>query len=254
MRFSSKILVFATLWLIAVATDAATIEEFKLFHFNGRITPESVKNFIAIHSTSGIKKIIITSQGGDMHAGLELGTWVRRLGLDVEVFALCQSACANYVFTAGKKKIIDKEALVLWHGSIEQKKIRELQLKYQDTLSKSFYSQGALSEEDQKFLAEKRIIVESVVRTREQQARFFDLVEVNEHITRLGQEPLHAGVDSWTATVDVMAKFGIVNVEAPPNYGTADYLNQLPLSGLFCGGKCVSYELDSWRQTQRIIR
>jgi hypothetical protein len=231
-RFFSYFILLATLYTTTNSSEAATLDEFKTSYYNGRITPEAVEKFIAAHSDGAIKKLVISSEGGDLHAGLKLGGWVKRLGLDIEVNLLCQSACANYVSTAGKKKIIGPGALVLWHGSAEQKKLRDLHLKYQTILGEAFQNSSAISTEDRKFVDDNRITVESLMGVRETQARFFDSVEVNEYITRLGQEPVSFGIDSWTATTAVMEKFGIRNVEAPANYGSLDYLRRIPTSGI----------------------
>ena len=49
-----------------------------------------------------------------------IGEWVFDHQLDVIVDELCFSSCANYIFTAGKNKIIGKDAIVGWHGSEQQ--------------------------------------------------------------------------------------------------------------------------------------
>ncbi|MCY7388496.1 MAG: hypothetical protein LH481_10600 [Burkholderiales bacterium] len=254
MLFKQIKLVLLLVMAYVATTDAtaATVDEFKKNFFNGRITPEAVEKFIAEHPSGTIQKLVIGSTGGDAFAGLRLGNWVRQNGLDVEVYVICQSACANYVFPAGKKKIIGERALVLWHGSIEQKYARELQSKHHTLLVKHYQTAAAVSTDERKYLDDNQVAVESALRLREQQGRFFDAIQVNEYITRLGQEPVDFGIDSWTTTVIVMEKFGIRNVEAPANYGSRDYLRRISLSSFHCGGKCVTFELDESGQARRI--
>ena len=254
-----KTLNFGLAQIIAIAMafattclPAATLEEFKSNFYNGKITPERVDKFIQDHPSGTIQKLVIASEGGDFIAGIKLADWVRKNGLDVEVYLLCQSACANFIFPAGKKKIIGSGALVLWHGSIEQKKVRELHLKYQTILGNNYLSPSTLGTEERKFLDDNKVIVEALIKHRELQARFFDDIQVNEYITRLGQEPVHVGVDAWTTTVRVMEKFGIHNIEAPTNYGMPEYLRRLPTSSIHCGGKCVTFDLDEQGKAQRI--
>lgn len=67
------------------------------------------------------KRIIVSSEGGDVEAGMELGTWIIKNELDVEIGSYCISSCANYVFLAGKKKILNAKSLLGWHGGVLQR-------------------------------------------------------------------------------------------------------------------------------------
>jgi ATP-dependent protease ClpP protease subunit len=248
---SSWIWVIAT-YLVTINLVAAAESEDSRNYFNGRITNENVEKFIAEHPNGTIKKLIITSSGGDGRAGLRFGNWVRQNGLDVQVRFLCASACSNFVFLAGNKKTIEPRALITWHGSIEQKNMRELQSKYGKLLLKEHQTPGSLLAEEAKFLEDNKKKFESIAEFRELQARFHDDVQVNEHITRLGQEPINYGLDSWTVTVKVMEKFGINNVEAPPDYGTLGYLRSTGLALLLNGGKLLTFDLDANGYARRI--
>lgn len=66
-------------------------------------------------------KIIIGSGGGDAYAGLAIGYLIHEQQLDVEVLDLCASSCANYLFPAGRKKILKKHSIVMYHGNSLQK-------------------------------------------------------------------------------------------------------------------------------------
>ncbi|WP_345421066.1 hypothetical protein [Halioxenophilus aromaticivorans] len=46
--------------------------------------------------------------------------------LDVEIVNTCASSCANHVFPAGKRKILNSDAVLLWHGSSFQPDIDAL--------------------------------------------------------------------------------------------------------------------------------
>jgi hypothetical protein len=194
--------------------------------FIGKMSPDRVDNFITSTNLSGLTKLVITSDGGDVEAGLKLGRWVFDNHLDVEVLGLCLSACANYVFPAGRKKIIPRNSLVMWHGSAEQKNIREFVTKYVLTLQR--VSEGsATTDDDRTFLSDKRRQFLVAMKLREAQRSFFDAIQVNEYITRLGQEPIKYDDDSWAATVPAMQKFGITNVIAADDYGMPSYLARI---------------------------
>lgn len=51
-----------------------------------------------------IRVLVIDSEGGEVEAALQLARIIRERGWDVAVKNKCLSACANYVFPAGKRK------------------------------------------------------------------------------------------------------------------------------------------------------
>jgi hypothetical protein len=208
----------------AIAVAAGSDGQEKSVSYSGAITPFLVDNFIDKIKLDGATKLIVNSQGGDVAAAIKLGRWVRSRNLDVEVRGQCNSACANYIFFAGNRKIIAPRSIVLWHGSIEQKDIREMQRKYAELLLKSHDDRSSLTEEEASYLESKRKAFQLAMEMRELQARFYDELEINEYITRLGQEPVHAEIDWATASPRVMARFGVRNVEAPDDYATCAYL------------------------------
>lgn len=53
-----------------------------------------------------IRVLVIDSEGGEVEAAIRLAQLVREHGWDVAVKNKCLSACANYVFPAGKRKIV----------------------------------------------------------------------------------------------------------------------------------------------------
>ncbi|MEJ2534777.1 MAG: hypothetical protein P8008_04760, partial [Gammaproteobacteria bacterium] len=67
-----------------------------------------------------VRGLRISSNGGNIEHGLALGEWVLAAGLDVYVDGYCYSSCANYVFPAGRRKILAESAMVGWHGGTRQ--------------------------------------------------------------------------------------------------------------------------------------
>lgn len=65
-------------------------------------------------------RLLVSSRGGEIGLGLELGNWVKDNNLDVEVMDVCASSCANYVLPAAKTKYLRKDSVLLWHGSAWQ--------------------------------------------------------------------------------------------------------------------------------------
>jgi hypothetical protein len=49
--------------------------------------------------------------------GRRIGQWVHDMGLVVEVDKVCFSSCANYIFPAGRGRVIRADSFVGWHGN-----------------------------------------------------------------------------------------------------------------------------------------
>ncbi|MDD9867976.1 MAG: hypothetical protein OXU73_01435 [Candidatus Campbellbacteria bacterium] len=89
-------------------------------YFSGNTNvQEYIELFEAIENyDKAIKKIVITSWGGDTYYGKLIGEWVYDNKIDVQVRKICFSSCANYIFPAGDRKYIEDGALVGWHGNV----------------------------------------------------------------------------------------------------------------------------------------
>jgi hypothetical protein len=61
--------------------------------------------------------LAINSSGGEVNTAMDFGDWIFEQRLNVRVVDRCLSACANYLFTAARQKIIEPGAIVAWHGS-----------------------------------------------------------------------------------------------------------------------------------------
>jgi len=64
------------------------------------------------------KCLTIRSPGGGARQSMDLGEIVRAHQMDVRIWDYCMSGCANYVFPAGRKKVIPKDALLSVHISV----------------------------------------------------------------------------------------------------------------------------------------
>jgi len=199
------------------------------FYFLGNVAlylgdiDKTVDDFISAAADKKIDRLVIHSRGGDVHFGILFGHWVYDNQVEVEVSSLCMSSCANYVFTAAKRKIIRPSAVVIWHGSAEQKNFREKNEKYENILALS--SSGQASQEQLEYLEKDKLRYSTSSRLVSEQRQFFKKIDVNEYITRLGHEPVMYN-RVWVATVDVMNKMNIQNVSAPEGYGSIDYLQK----------------------------
>lgn len=60
--------------------------------------------------------LVIKSAGGIGVSAARLGLYLLDHGIDVAVLEYCLSACANWVFLAGRTKYVPDGAFVAWHG------------------------------------------------------------------------------------------------------------------------------------------
>lgn len=99
----------------------------KVFYLES-VTPESFVKFkdTIDNAIFPPTKIFIKSGGGDAFAGIAIGHLIHEKQLDVEVIGRCHSSCANYLFPAGNRKVLNKNAIVMYHGNTLQANIVKL--------------------------------------------------------------------------------------------------------------------------------
>lgn len=208
--------------------------------FKGGINANAVDKFLAENeSAKPGQTLSIDSQGGEALAAIKLGNWIADRKLNVHVEGLCISACANFVFPAGIEKHISNRGIVVWHGSAEQKDIREW-VECHEARSKgastSLDCTPVLPTDDEKY--------HGIQKVRLAQAELLKRLGVNEELFRLGQEPVDLGVDGWSASIEVMARYGITNVKATPKYGDFSYHASHPYIKFFQRGRALFFTLD----------
>lgn len=86
--------------------------------FDGKIIEGSAENLHRQLEMRRVEKVSFNSIGGDVKEAMAMGLDIHKRKIDVEVRNLCASACANYIFPAGKGKFLSQNAYLLWHGSL----------------------------------------------------------------------------------------------------------------------------------------
>ena len=143
------------------------------------------------------KKLIISSSGGEIGAGMDLGEWIHSNKLNIEIKNLCLSSCANYVLPAGNIKYLHKDTILMWHGSAWQK-------QWDTTDSdESFYSSY-------------------LPKMRKREAAFYHRIGVDNLITVYGHNEMTMwdklkslfGKDliGWDYSLDDLERFGISKI------------------------------------------
>ncbi|MDY6924691.1 MAG: hypothetical protein SWI22_12120 [Pseudomonadota bacterium] len=99
--------------------------------FAGDITSESSAAFV--ETLSGFDPatplvVVVISEGGEVNAGMAMGEALVPYTATVVAHRVCASSCGNYLFTAGDRRVIDDDALLLFHGGarlIDEAELRE---------------------------------------------------------------------------------------------------------------------------------
>ena len=178
--------------------------------YRGPISRESnARLFELVEATGAMPEtLVITSKGGETFAGIELGRWVFENNLDVTITAYCMSSCANYVFPAGNKKVLEPDAAVVWHGGATQQ-------EWNDPCSSI---PGGALENGNSCGDIRKLQQETLEEFRAAEAQFFAEIGVDQRVTVLGQESRYdcrGGTESigWYYSIDDMKRLGIRNVK-----------------------------------------
>lgn len=203
---------------------------------------EEISNKLTKHP---IKRFVITSPGGDIDAGIKIGYLMHENKIDIEVIDRCVSSCANYLFTAAVRKKIHDGAVVVWHGNTEQKDWREFDLCGRTVSS----FDGLPMPEDEIAELSTFSSQKEWEERREQEKTFYELVGVDNYLSRVGQEPFYLG--DFTMTVMDMNKFGLTNITAPTDYANEEYCSKAKVSNpsLIC--MSVTEEHLEYEQARR---
>jgi hypothetical protein len=103
-------------------SEQITLSQDNILIYKGKI---NLENFIKLKKTyneAALKPTLLSIQsgGGNGGVGIDMGYWIHANDIAVEVTRMCASSCANYIFAAGKQKILGKNALLLFHEGAYQ--------------------------------------------------------------------------------------------------------------------------------------
>ena len=187
--------------------------------YRGRLTKDGLKAMRDAGLGHPITTLLIDSAGGEIVVGMDFGKWVYERGLNVVVDRACLSSCANYVFTAARNKEIQPGAVVAWHGSAKQPGLLEQMHKsVEDDINAKGLSRRKRSQE---IARARQANIEYVTAAIQKQNAFFYCIEVDEYVTRIGNDKY--GVRGFFyLSVNDMGSFGIDNVTAPDGYASME--------------------------------
>lgn len=86
--------------------------------FNADIDRDSAASAAALMAGRSLTAMVVTSDGGEVMAALQIARAVRARGLLVVVKGHCISSCANFLFPAARSKAVAANSLLVFHGGI----------------------------------------------------------------------------------------------------------------------------------------
>lgn len=190
-------------------------------NYSGDMHPEGYDALVRLAEEDGISELVISSLGGEVYWGMKIGEIVYENGWDVRVRGLCFSSCANYVFPAGRNKIIENGGIVGWHGSTRQSQFFAEQQgtsSRQQIIDSLFLAlQEGAGDLTQAEINEAIVSNIALVETRiSLEAAYYESIGVDADISVYGFFPQHfataAAAGGWTFTLADMAKFGLDGV------------------------------------------
>ncbi|MET0327805.1 MAG: hypothetical protein ABW163_03440 [Luteimonas sp.] len=211
-------------------------------HYYGRFNEAGAERLRAVLSdATDLRELHIASPGGDGLASIDIGTQIQARDLAVVVVGEgCASGCANYVFTPARQRTIAPGSVVFWHYSCPPRKperrariARRLRSSF-DTASFRYKAEdetGAI-EDPAALRANFEQNIDALVdafltmqrKAREGHTRIYDATGIDDRIIcltdhlRLPEVPeRHVGF-MYTLSVEDMARFGVCDVRARPDY------------------------------------
>jgi len=162
-----------------------------------------------------VTRLVISSGGGDTVAGRHVGRWVRDMALVVEVDVICFSSCADYVFPAGRARVIRADAYVGWHGNERQFEVLAARrgVSLAEELGR-YAPQGLAPEQRAAFVQE---VLRSMAVTRKDEADFYASLGLDDAFAVcavgdvLEKRPGYAGQKGWGLSLADMARLGLAH-------------------------------------------
>lgn len=171
-----------------------------LLIIDGYIDQSTVDRIRQLSVDHNFSKVRVNSPGGDPLANIQLGGWIHRQELDIEVYEQCLHSCANYLFTAAQEKTIHPGAIVAWSGG---------------ALEESWTQQW----QDYLIPGVRHVVEQYLDRFLRREIRFFERVGVDQRITVYGQEDesscMSDDMKGFYYSVPDLLSMGVYDVNTP---------------------------------------
>ena len=165
--------------------------------FEGRIDTASAARFLQLLQEPGVTRVVITSPGGLVSPALDMADAIHERGLSVEVPTACLSSCANYIFPAGRRKLLGRPDAVGWHGNMAHV---------------LYLQQSGQASWPPEQMAQARELAR-------READFYHRIAVDGFVGWFGKLAPYDVEDFYALCADDMARFGIRDVTVGPATG-----------------------------------
>ena len=205
--------------ILRAKAEPATVQiQGDTLYYTGNFSIASTVAFDA--AVAGIRRgqltrLVISSGGGDTVAGRHVGRWVRDMGLVVEVEVICFSSCADYIFPAGRARVIRTDAFVGWHGNERTFHLQAARkdISLEEQLAQ-YVPKDASPEQRTAFFRDFEATTKV---TLKDEAEFYAKLSLNDAFAVcavgdiLEKRPGYAGQIGWGFSVADMAHLGLTN-------------------------------------------
>lgn len=225
--------IFCTFFLNGHALSEVTLasNDSSVIIYKGTITFEENTKAFALYENSSNKPstLEITSLGGGINAGLQLGEWIVENKLNVSIPKYCLSSCANYIFAAGNLKYMGKHAYLIWHGGARQPGLTEL---LKANANRAVAQTVSVANRFTARAKKHKEIDDHIAFIQQREILFFNNLGINPNITILGQifpyrsEYPSTGFSGWDYSMRDLAKLGVKNVLIEDNHWMPNAANQ----------------------------
>ena len=166
----------------------------------GNISEKTAIEFKDALSKRRISRVLVATGGGLVEPSIEIAREIHDRGLEVEVVGDCFSSCANYIFPAGKTKVISGLGVVAWHGNINH-------LLY-------LHESGKKPLENDDLNLIKRLL--------KLEQEFFTSIGLDEFICWFGKIDPYNVRNMYFLDASDMSRFGLQNVSVRSGYASTD--------------------------------
>jgi hypothetical protein len=197
-------LLYSLLWATACAAQTAPGAGVQragdALVFEGRIDSAAAARFLQLLEEPGVTRVVINSPGGLVSPALDMADAIHARGLVVEVPTACLSSCANYVFPAGRRKLLGRPDAVGWHGNMAHV---------------LYLQQGGQASWAPEPMAQARELAR-------REAAFYGRIGVDGFVAWFGKLAPYGVEDFYALSPGDMARFGIRDVTVGPATAAPD--------------------------------
>lgn len=116
MKIATFLILLGLLSYMQPATAADVNVRFGVLHLKGILVSGDSERVAKALSENKVRKIAVTSGGGDISAAIELATLIRSAAVPVEVRQFCLSACASFLLYGARQIDFKEDVLIAFHA------------------------------------------------------------------------------------------------------------------------------------------